>query len=60
MTHNKDGQKERPQRKCKEWPCDQWVTTKEVERATIVFSEEPQIMEEALKSEDTKKWEIAM
>jgi hypothetical protein len=31
-----------------------------VERATIVFSEEPQIVEEALKSENTKKREIAM
>jgi hypothetical protein len=46
-----DGQKERPQRQCKEWPYDWWVTTKKVERATIVFSKEPRIVEEALKIE---------
>jgi len=34
-----DGQKEKPRRQCKEWPCDWWVGTKEVEHATIVFSE---------------------
>jgi hypothetical protein len=33
---------------------------KEVEHATIAFSEEPQIMEEALNGEDAKKWEMAM
>jgi hypothetical protein len=31
-----------------------------VEQATITFLEEPQTMEEALKDEDEKKWEIAM
>jgi hypothetical protein len=37
-----------------------WVVTKKVEWATIVFLEEPQTMEEALKGKDAKKWEIAM
>jgi len=55
-----DGRKKRPQRQCKEWPRDWWVATKEVERATIAFSEEPQIMEEALNGEDANKWEMAM
>ncbi len=36
------------------------MATKEVERATIAFSKEPQIVEEALNGEDAKKWEIAM
>ncbi len=54
------GQRERPQRQCKEWPHDWWVATKEVECATIVFSEKPQTMEEALNGEDANKWEIAM
>jgi hypothetical protein len=31
-----------------------------VEWATIAFSEEPQIVEEALKGKDAKKWGIAM
>ncbi len=31
-----------------------------MERATIVFSEEPQTVEKALNGEDAKKWEIAM
>jgi len=31
-----------------------------VERATIAFSEEPQIVEETLNGEDAKKWEMAM
>jgi hypothetical protein len=55
-----DGRRERPQRQRKEWPRDWWVATKEVERAIIVFSEEPQTMEEVLNGEDAKKWEIAM
>jgi hypothetical protein len=38
-----DGPKERPQRQCKEWPRDWWVATKEVEQATMAFSEEPHI-----------------
>jgi hypothetical protein len=36
------------------------IGTKEVERATIIFSKKPQTVEEVLKSEDAKKWEIAM
>ncbi len=55
-----DGRRERPQRQCKEWPRDKWVATKEVERATIAFSEEPQTVEEVLNGEDAKKWEMAM
>jgi hypothetical protein len=55
-----DGRRERPQKQCKEWPRDWWVATKEVERATIAFSEEPQIVEEALNGKDAKKWEMAM
>jgi hypothetical protein len=33
---------------------------KEVEWATITFSEELQTMEEALNGQDAKKWEMAM
>jgi hypothetical protein len=55
-----DGRRERPQRQCKKWPRDWWVATKEVERATITFSEELQTMEEALNGKDAKKWEISM
>ncbi len=55
-----DGRKERPQRQCKEWPCDWWVATKEVKHATIAFSQEPQTVEEALNGKDAKKWEMAM
>jgi hypothetical protein len=54
-----DGPRERPQTQRKEWPRDWWVATKEVERATMAFSKEPQTMEEA-NGEDAKKWEIAM
>jgi hypothetical protein len=36
------------------------VATKEVEWATIAFSEELQIVEEPLNGEDAKKWEMAM
>jgi len=36
------------------------VATKEVERATIAFSKEPQTVEEALNGKDAKKWETAM
>jgi len=36
------------------------VATKEVEHATIAFSEEPQTMEVALNGKDAKKWEMAM
>ncbi len=55
-----DGRRERPQRQCKEWPCDWWVATKEVEQATIAFSKEPQTVEEVLNGENAKKWEMAM
>jgi len=55
-----DGRRERPQRQHKKWPCDWWVATKEVQRATINFSEEPQTAEKALKGKNAKKWEIAM
>jgi hypothetical protein len=55
-----DGRRERPQRQCKEWPCDWWVATKEVEWATIAFPEEPQTVQETLNNKDAKKWEIAM
>jgi len=55
-----DGRRERPQRQCKEWPRDWWVATKEVEHATIAFSEEPQTMEKALNGKDVKKREMAM
>ncbi len=36
------------------------MATKEVERATMAFSEEPQTMEEVLNGEDAKEWEITM
>jgi hypothetical protein len=55
-----DGRKESPQKQHRKWPHDWWVATKEVEWATIAFVEEPQIVEEALKDEDAKKWEMAM
>jgi len=55
-----DGRRERPQRQCKEWPHNWWVATKDVERATIAFLEEPQTVEEALNGKDAKKWEMAM
>ncbi len=54
------GRRERPQRQRKDWPRDWWVATKEVERATITFSEELQTVKEALNGEDAKKWEMAM
>ncbi len=52
--------RERPQRQRKEWPRDWWIATKEVERATIAFLEEPQNIEEALTCENSKEWECAM
>ncbi len=55
-----DGRRERPRRQHKEWPHDWRVATKEVERATIAFSKEPQIVEEALNGQNAKKWEMAM
>jgi hypothetical protein len=36
------------------------VAIKEVERATIAFSKEPQTVEKTLNGEYAKKWEIAM
>ncbi len=55
-----DGRRKRPQRQYKEWPCDWWVATKEVERANIAFSEKPQTVEEVLKGEYARKWEIVL
>ncbi len=55
-----DARRQKPQRQCKEWPHDWWVGTKEVEWATIAFSEEPQTVEEALNGKDAKNWEMAM
>jgi hypothetical protein len=52
--------KRRPQRQHNKWLHDWWVATNEVERATIAFSEELQIVEEALNGENAKKWEIIM
>jgi hypothetical protein len=36
----------------REWPRDWWIATKEVERATVAFLEEPQNIEEALTCEN--------
>jgi hypothetical protein len=55
-----DGQRKRFQRQHKKWPRDWWVAIKEVEQATIIFSKELQTLEEVLKGENAKKWEIAM
>jgi len=52
--------RERPQRQRREWPQDWWIITKKVERATIAFLEEPQNIEEALTSENSKEWECVM
>jgi hypothetical protein len=52
--------RERPQRQRREWPRDWWIATKEVERATVAFLEEPQNTEEALTCENSKEWECAM
>jgi hypothetical protein len=49
-----DGRRERPQRQHKEWPCDWWVATKIVERATVAFWKEPQTMEKTLNVKDVK------
>jgi hypothetical protein len=51
---------ERPQRQRREWPQDWWIATKEVERATVAFLEEPQNIEKALTCENSKEWECAM
>ncbi len=52
--------RERPQRQQREWPRDWWIATKEVERATVAFLEEPQNIEETLTCENSKEWECAM
>jgi hypothetical protein len=57
---SQDVPRERPQRQRKEWPWDWLIATKEVERTTIAFLEEPQNIEEALTCENSKEWESAM
>jgi len=57
---SQDVPKETPQRQRKEWPRDWWIATKEVERATVAFLEEPQNIEEALTCENSKEWECTM
>jgi len=57
---SQDVPRERPQRQRREWPWDWWIATKEVERATVAFLEEPQNIEEALTCENSKEWECAM
>ncbi len=54
---SQDVSRERPQRQRREWPRDWWIATKEVERATVAFLEEPQNIEEALTCENSKEWE---
>ncbi len=57
---SQDEPRERPQRQRREWPRDWWIATKEVERTTVAFLEEPQNIEEALTCENSKEWECAM
>jgi hypothetical protein len=57
---SQDVPRERPQRQRREWPRDWWIVTKEVERATVAFLEEPQNIEEALTCENSKEWECVM
>jgi hypothetical protein len=57
---SQDVPRERPQRQRREWPRDWWIATKEVERTTVAFLEEPQNIEEALTCENSKEWECAM
>jgi hypothetical protein len=57
---SQDVPRERPQRQRREWPQDWWIATKEVERATVAFLEEPQNIEETLTCENSKEWECAM
>jgi len=52
---SQDVSRERPQRQQSEWPRDWWIATKEVERTTIAFLEEPQNIEEALTCENSKE-----
>jgi hypothetical protein len=47
--------RERHQRQRRELPRDWWIASKEVERATIAFLEEPQNIEEALTCENSKE-----
>ncbi len=56
---SQDVLRERPQRQRREWPQDWWITTKEMEQATVAFLEEPQNIEEALTCENSKEWECA-
>ncbi len=57
---SQDVPRERPQRQRREWPRDWWIATKEVERGTVAFLEEPQNIKEALTCENSKEWECAM
>ncbi len=52
--------RERPEMQQREWPQDWWIVTKEVERATVACLEEPQNIEEALTSENSKEWVCTM
>jgi hypothetical protein len=52
---SQDVPKERPQRQRSEWPRDWWIATKEVERATVAFLEEPQNIEKSLTCENSKE-----
>ncbi len=52
---SQDVPRERLQRQRKEWARDWWIATKEVERATVAFLEEPQNIEEALTCENSKE-----
>jgi len=57
---SQDVLRERPQRQRREWPRDWWIATKEVERTSVAFLEEPQNIEEALTCENTMDWECVM
>ncbi len=57
---SQDVLRERPQRQQREWPQNWWIATKEVERATVAFLEEPQNIEKTLTCENSKEWECAM
>jgi len=57
---SQDVLRERPQRQQREWPRNWWIATKEVERATVAFLEEPQNIEKTLTCENSKEWECAM
>jgi hypothetical protein len=52
--------RERLQRQQREWPQDWWIATKEVERASVSFLEEPQNIEKTLTCENSKEWECTM